>query len=151
MSKVCSYLSNGTLTLSQIYGNICSELKGGFRHIPPTDEENIDNKNKHKKSEQPTLKFYSINAPVEVQFNVKKSEFVIGKNASQVDGAVTFNKAISRVHCKITYQNNTYFITDLGSANGTYVNKSRIVSHSPHPIKSGDIIRLANSDFTVEM
>ena len=91
-----------------------------------------------------------MNAPVDINFNIDVPEFIIGKNPAQVNGVISFNKAISRVHCKISYQNNSYFITDLGSANGTYVNKSRLAAQHPQKIKSGDTIRLANSDFKVE-
>ena len=42
-----------------------------------------------------------------------------------------------------------YMITDLKSANGTYVNRVRLTPEQPHQIKNGDIIRLANSDFQV--
>ena len=80
---------------------------------------------------------------------VTKDSFVIGKNAAVVDGVVSFNKMISRVHCRITKENMQYMITDLKSANGTYVNRVRLTPEQPHQIKNGDIIRLANSDFQV--
>lgn len=44
-----------------------------------------------------------------------------------------------------------YTITDLQSANGTYVNKIRLQPNQPYPINNGDIIRLANSDFQVSI
>lgn len=150
MTRVCGYLSNGTLSLSQLYSSICSEVKGMIKRQPVEEkkEEHIATDNRTRK--QSPLLFTSINAPVNTSFTITTQEFVLGKNPAQVNGAITFNKAISRVHCKITYQNNTYYITDLGSANGTYVNKSKIAAHHPQPLRSGDIVRLANSDFKVE-
>ena len=82
---------------------------------------------------------------------VDKDEFVIGKSEIQVDGFVPFNKAISRKHCKICRSGNLYTIIDLTSANGTFVNKRRLQPNQPHPIKNGDVIRLANSDFQIEI
>lgn len=43
-------------------------------------------------------------------------------------------------------------ITDLGSANGTFVNDSRVVGNQPHSISDGDIIRLgATASLTIEL
>jgi len=67
-----------------------------------------------------------------------------------VDGAIVFNKAISRVHCKISYVNKAYIITDLGSSNGTYVNSVRLLKGEQAPIKAGDRIKLANSEFVIK-
>ena len=100
---------------------------------------------------QPTLRFRSVNAPVSVNLQINSDEYVIGKSADKVDGVISFNKAISRVHCKITYQNGNYYITDLGSANGTFVNSKRIPAQYSEIIKNGDAVRLANSDFLIEI
>lgn len=152
MARVCGYLSNGTLSLNQVYKSICSEIKGSATSFEPDfdREKDTGNSNKHVIFKQPSLHFYSLNAPVDINFNIDVPEFIIGKNPAQVNGVISFNKAISRVHCKISYQNNSYFITDLGSANGTYVNKSHLAAQHPQKIKSGDTIRLANSDFKIE-
>ena len=71
------------------------------------------------------------------------------EEADKVDGLITFNKAISRVHCKVAYQSGNYYIIDLGSANGTYVNSKRLQPQSPELIRNGDRVRLANDDFTI--
>lgn len=152
MARICGYLSNGTLSLNQVYKSICSEIKGRSTSFESDfdREKDTGNSNKHVIFKQPSLHFYSLNAPVDINFNIDVPEFIIGKNPAQVNGVISFNKAISRVHCKISYQNNSYFVTDLGSANGTYVNKSRLAAQHPQKIKSGDTIRLANSDFKIE-
>lgn len=79
----------------------------------------------------------------------EKRNAAIGKKASEVDGVISFNKSISRVHCRINSSANGYSITDLESANGTYVNRVRLKANQTMPIKDGDVIRLANSDFQV--
>ena len=53
-------------------------------------------------------------------------------------------------HCKITCVNNNYYITDMGSANGTYVNGLKVPVDNQVPITVGDKIRLANSEFVVK-
>lgn len=47
------------------------------------------------------LKFVAMNAPARFEIVVNKSVFMIGKKDTN-DGVITFNKMISRVHCKIT-------------------------------------------------
>lgn len=149
MTRVCGYLSNGTLSLNQLYGNICAEIKRIVQISPKDINNNLGAEKKIFK--QPTLYFSSINNMSEdIHFEINSGEYVIGKNPAKVNGVISFNKAISRVHCKINYLNNLYFITDLGSANGTFVNKTRLAANQPHQIKNGDSIRLANSDFVVE-
>lgn len=148
MTRVCGYLSNGTYSLNQLYGSICSEIKGGS--VTPNKDSVVNQGSSQKVFKQPILYFSSINTPVDVHFEINSNEYVIGKNSAKVNGVISFNKAISRIHCKINYQNNTYFITDLGSANGTFVNKIRLTANQPYQIKNGDSIRLANSDFVVK-
>lgn len=148
MTRVCGYLSNGTLSLNQLYGNICAEIKGGMKNNSVSD---CAQSGESKIFKQPTLYFSSINTPVSLCFEINSNEYIIGKNPAKVNGVISFNKAISRVHCKINYQNNTYFITDLGSANGTFVNKIRLAINQPYQIKNGDSVRLANSDFVIKI
>ena len=88
----------------------------------------------------------ALNAPYFFEIKITKPEFNIGLKDTN-DGIIPFNKAISRLHCCIVTKDGKYWVKDLKSANGTYVNKTRIYSDKLYPIKSGDIIRLANTDF----
>lgn len=90
-----------------------------------------------------------INTPQEFRATISKPEFFIGKKADSVDACINFNNAVSRVHCKIITSNNEHFIVDLGSANGTYVNGYRLNVNQQMPIKQGDSIKLANSEFAI--
>lgn len=138
-----SDLSNGMLTVKDLYEHI----RDGKKHIP---EMNLSIKEKMNDSIKKThLSIISMNAPTHVEITVTKDNFMIGKNADVVDGVISFNKMISRIHCKIMNDNGRYMIVDLKSANGTYVNKVRLVPKQLYPIRDGDIIRLANSDFRV--
>lgn len=98
---------------------------------------------------QPVLTVTAINSPVQLVLTVNQPEYLIGKNPNMVNGAVTHNPAISRVHCKIFFDSGRYFITDLDSANGTYVNQRRLGARETAEINNGDYIRLANSDFII--
>jgi pSer/pThr/pTyr-binding forkhead associated (FHA) protein len=58
---------------------------------------------------------------------------------------------VSRFHALIEYQSSTktYVISDLGSANGTYVNNQRIHALEMCPLANWDKIRIASNIFTV--
>jgi putative nucleotidyltransferase with HDIG domain len=55
--------------------------------------------------------------------------------------------AVSRFHCKITSENGQYFVRDLGSTNGTYLNGRRITRERLSP---GDELIIANVGMVVE-
>ena len=98
---------------------------------------------------QPTMTITAINSPVQLALTVNQPEYLIGKNPSAVNGAVIHNPAISRVHCKVTFAQGRYYLTDLGSANGTFVNQQKLDNQQTVELNNGDFIKLANSDFIV--
>ena len=133
-NRICTQLASGNISFHELYKCFCEECKGNGRGI---------------KNIQPELVFSSVNAPKQVKLRIHQPEYIIGKNTAAVNGAVTFNKAISRVHCKFIYQSGNYYIVDLNSANGTFVNGERISPQEQRPVKNGDVVRLANSDFMI--
>jgi pSer/pThr/pTyr-binding forkhead associated (FHA) protein len=48
--------------------------------------------------------------------------------------------AVSRYHCWITATGQGFFIEDLASSNGTWVNERQVTSRTP--LKTGDVIRV---------
>lgn len=131
--QLVSDLSNGLLSLEDIH----THLKGGVVHPAP----------KTPVSNGSAARLVSMDSANRAEIAISKDSFLVGKNASSVDGAVTFNKMISRIHCRIDNKAGQYTVTDLQSANGTFVNRVRLQANRPQAIKNGDIIRLANSDF----
>lgn len=93
------------------------------------------------------VKLVSINTPVPIEIFITKDEFTIGRKKDAVDGLISFNKMIGRIHCKFVRKGDQYAVIDLKSSNGTYVNKVRLLPEQPCPVKNMDVIRLANSDF----
>ena len=76
-------------------------------------------------------------------------EFLIGKSSERVQGVITGNNAISRAHCKIVRKNGNYYVVDMGSSNGTYVNGKRIEPNIPEPILDKSQLRIANAESIV--
>lgn len=79
-----------------------------------------------------------------------KSSTLIGRLASQVDYAVT-NPKVGKIHAEFINQNGVVSVVDQNSKNGTYINRSgqRINSNLPYPLKDGDSISLADSEFVL--
>ena len=74
---------------------------------------------------------------------------IIGSSPKSAD-AVIQNPVISRVHAKIDIDSGgTYFIQDMFSTNGTFVNKLRLAPEARQPLNGGDIITLASSSYKV--
>ncbi|WP_026475704.1 DUF6382 domain-containing protein [Alkaliphilus transvaalensis] len=78
--------------------------------------------------------------------NINSNPLVIGKLKDQVDYLIA-NKTISRVHAEIHHQNGQYYLKDLNSRNGTYINGERINSNIDYSLKDGDQISFANLDY----
>jgi predicted component of type VI protein secretion system len=110
------------------------------------------------------MRLASVNLPNETIFNIDAAEYSLGKKADAVDGVIEGNSAISRRHCKLIRGGGairaagdgvesggveSYFVVDLGSTNGTYVNGLRLRQGERMRLNDGDILRLANSEFAV--
>ena len=71
--------------------------------------------------------------------DLNKDEYTIGRDESN---DIIFREAkVSRKHARLTREGNSYFITDLDSANHVRVNGNRIKTRL---LESGDIIELSD-------
>ncbi len=57
---------------------------------------------------------------------------------------------VSRRHAVIHRSGADYTVEDVGSLNGTYVNKERIQPHAPKSIKSGDEVKFGKLSLSVK-
>ncbi|MDO4288326.1 MAG: FHA domain-containing protein [Eubacterium sp.] len=57
---------------------------------------------------------------------------------------------VSRRHCLVMQRGGRYFLRDLETTNGTWVNGHRLVGDRQVEIGAGDRIRIANLDFVVK-
>lgn len=73
---------------------------------------------------------------------------IIGKSKKSSD-CIIEDKTISRVHLRINEEEDGYYIEDLNSTNGTYLNGERIKPHQLEKINIGDIIKLSEIEYVV--
>jgi pSer/pThr/pTyr-binding forkhead associated (FHA) protein len=81
------------------------------------------------------LKF---NAAVIKEIPFDKSSLSVGRKAD--NDIVVDNPAISGHHCRISVQGGTYFVEDLDSTNGTFVNEKRIKKSG---LRHNDVVGVA--------
>lgn len=81
-----------------------------------------------------------------IRIIINKDSFLIGRLKSQVDCEIN-NSSVSKIHSEIIKKEGHYYIKDLNSSNGTYVNSERIKSNFEFEIKNHDVIRIANVEF----
>ncbi|MFQ3536016.1 MAG: FHA domain-containing protein [Aggregatilineales bacterium] len=58
-------------------------------------------------------------------------------------------RGVSREHCVISYRNGQFFVTDLNSANGTFVNRGRLQPNQACLLSDGDELTLGKLTMTV--
>ena len=61
------------------------------------------------------------------------------------------SKLVSHIHACITRDNGEYYVEDMNSTNGTYVNGERLIMNSRREINNLDEITLAAVSYVVEM
>ena len=78
-----------------------------------------------------------------------KPSVLVGRLIGQVDFVVS-NPRVGKVHAEFIRQDGHYYVKDISSKNGTYINDSgRINSNIPYPLHDNDRIKLADSEFTI--
>jgi hypothetical protein len=115
--------------------------KGGTRHI------------------EHTLLLYvqGSNESIEVELG-DSSELIIGRYDSTTGTAPDVDladydakeKGVSRKHAVLTYLGDLLKISDLASANSTYLNGQRLIPHQPRIIRNGDRLTLGTLALTVQ-
>lgn len=86
-----------------------------------------------------------------------KSPFLIGRsnpNGSlhpDLDLSYYDAQYISRRHAQVTQKGNQYLLTDLESANGTFVNGTRLSPRAPQPLRTGDRIQIGKARLVFQL
>lgn len=82
----------------------------------------------------------------ERDFVIDKDIFLIGTDAPAVDGVLK-SRAAGEIQAKITRAENTYYIEDMNSANGTLVNGEILIYKEVRRLEEGDRITFADISY----
>lgn len=81
---------------------------------------------------------------------VGKTEYTLGRSAEgqpilpdiDLTHFKAYESGVSRLHVTLTFSKQEVLATDLGSANGTYLNRQKLLPHRAYPVNHQDILTL---------
>lgn len=118
--------------------------------VRPRRKDKDDGKKKAEKDKgfQPNMMLESTVTTDMPPIVITKPTFNIGRSPD--NDFILDKPSISTHHCRITYHELThhYYIEDLGSTNGTFVNASRLHKNTPVLLKTNSIVGLDQQRFT---
>lgn len=82
----------------------------------------------------------------EQSFVIEGDSFLLGGRNEQADGQLQAS-GVSRNHARITREEDQYYIEDLNSRNGTYLNGELLAYKQKCPVKPGDHLRFAREEY----
>lgn len=90
-----------------------------------------------------------VNSPAK-SFRVPLSQsIIVGRKKELCDIALDYEKSVSGKHCEITVRGGKFYIKDLQSSNGTYVNGSKVLTESE--IFSGNVLKFGRLEMRFEV
>lgn len=102
-----------------------------------------------KEEKREGLFLKSIN-PEYPDFHITESSFLIGKRRESVDGCIPVS-TISRIHSRITKEGMMYFLEDLNSTNGTWVDQMQLDPYELFPLEDGTRVTFASVEYEVNI
>lgn len=80
---------------------------------------------------------------------IRGDSYIMGKDSRKVNYCIDDNPTISREHAIIKLEVDRYYLQDLSSKNGTYLNGLRLQKNEKRELHLYDKLRLSNEDFIV--
>lgn len=102
-----------------------------------------------RRREEFEVAFEVLNGPQRGErFPLTRFPALIGRGKRGPRKAVTLgdwpeHRRISRRHARVEERQGRFFLVDVGSKNGTWLNGQRLVPHRPYPLTNGDEVLLA--------
>lgn len=112
---------------------------------------NMENTEENKTiilSERKSPKFYlrALNRDMYQDIYMEKFPFYIGKVQINADYMIN-NNAVSRFHAKIETVGDNFFVSDLNSTNGTYINHNRLEPNVRAALQINDVVTFADVSY----
>jgi hypothetical protein len=83
-------------------------------------------------------------------FRIGAEPFILGRSQQRSDGHID-SRQVGNTHCRIISEGGRFYVIDLNSRNGTYLNGTRLPSQQPCILSHGDMLLLADTGFKVQM
>lgn len=80
--------------------------------------------------------------------HIKEDNSLIGKRKESVDVFIPA-PTVSRIHARITHEASGYYLEDLNSTNGTWVDQEQLNPYEPHSLESGMRVTFASVEYEV--
>jgi pSer/pThr/pTyr-binding forkhead associated (FHA) protein len=101
--------------------------------------------------QQVTARLIHVQTNREVELPQNLSVIHIGKPNDRIPPDIDVSgfpnsEIVSRVHCDIRVESDAYYIEDVGSSNGTYINNLPLLPGNRHRLRPGDRISLGKGD-----
>lgn len=88
--------------------------------------------------------------PAYADMRMTGESFLVGKKKDAVDGWLKA-RGISRIHGKLSREEGEYYLTDLNSTNGTFLNGGRLEVNEKARIRQGDQVGFADVKYVVDL
>ena len=138
-------LMDGTLKMEELAKKIREDSRGVKKTVEADNNSQLVRNEDRQNRKGRTLELISVDG--NVKFRINKNEFIIGKSIEMAEGVIQGNPAVSRKHCNVILRNQEYYIQDLGSVNGTFVDGIRISCQEVMQIRQGSSIMIADMQF----
>jgi len=76
-------------------------------------------------------------------------KLIIGRLSSESDIVIDYDASVSARHCEIGFHDESFYICDLSSSNGTWLNGRKVQREVN--LNSGDLIRIGHSEFRISL
>jgi pSer/pThr/pTyr-binding forkhead associated (FHA) protein len=98
-----------------------------------------------------TAKLLHVQTQTSIELPSHLSVIHIGKPNEQIPPDIDVSgfpnsEVVSRVHADIRVEGDTYYLEDIGSSNGTYVNHTPLLKGNRHCLRPGDRVSLGKGD-----
>lgn len=135
IQKITDIIQKDLVTIKEIYQQLIV-LKGSS-----SDETTIE-----PESKEATLVLTGLYEAMGEVIRINTTDFVIGKSEEGTDYCIKQSKFVGRRHCKIIKENNLYFVVDLQSTNGVFIDDEKVTKRQ---LVKNQKLRLANLIFQV--